>query len=175
LDEPTNDLDIDTLDLLEEFLQDYRGTVFLVSHDRKFLDNVITSMIAFEGSGSWREYEGGYEDWKIQNARRVAAYKKNAKESNVNSKLIQTTRSKLISKESSRDTSKAKSGLNKYEEKELTRITNEIEKLENDQNMIFQQLSDPQIYTEDLKRAKSLQLKMTEITEELDKLMIRWD
>jgi ATP-binding cassette subfamily F protein uup len=59
LDEPTNDLDIDTLELLEELLQDYDGTVFLVSHDRAFLDNVVTSTIAFEGDGRWREYEGG--------------------------------------------------------------------------------------------------------------------
>ena len=69
LDEPTNDLDIDTLDLLEQLLQDYQGTVFLVSHDRYFLDNVVTSIIAHEGEGFWREYEGGYEDWKIQKAR----------------------------------------------------------------------------------------------------------
>ena len=69
LDEPTNDLDIDTLDLLEQLLQDYKGTVFLVSHDRYFLDNVVTSIIANEGEGFWREYEGGYEDWKIQKAR----------------------------------------------------------------------------------------------------------
>ena len=69
LDEPTNDLDIDTLDLLEQLLQDYQGTVFLVSHDRYFLDNVVTSIIANEGEGFWREYEGGYEDWKIQKAR----------------------------------------------------------------------------------------------------------
>mgnify|MGYP000285287533 FL=1 len=68
LDEPTNDLDIDTLDLLEQLLQDYKGTVFLVSHDRYFLDNVVTSIIANEGDGFWREYEGGYEDWKIQKA-----------------------------------------------------------------------------------------------------------
>ena len=59
LDEPTNDLDIDTLELLEDLLQDYDGTVFLVSHDRAFLDNVVTSTIAFEGDGRWREYEGG--------------------------------------------------------------------------------------------------------------------
>jgi ATP-binding cassette subfamily F protein uup len=70
LDEPTNDLDIDTLELLEELLQDYAGTVFLVSHDRRFLDNVVTSTIAWEGDpafggrpGLWREYEGGYSDW----------------------------------------------------------------------------------------------------------------
>jgi len=98
LDEPTNDLDIETLDLLEDLLQDYAGTVFLVSHDRRFLDEVVTSTIAWEGDASpapsrlkpgetptgggrgatggqaarpglWREYEGGYEDWRIQRGR----------------------------------------------------------------------------------------------------------
>ncbi|HEY4958114.1 MAG TPA: ATP-binding cassette domain-containing protein, partial [Caldimonas sp.] len=72
LDEPTNDLDIDTLELLEELLQAYAGTVFLVSHDRRFLDNVVTSTIAWEGDdspGLWREYEGGYEDWRLQQGR----------------------------------------------------------------------------------------------------------
>jgi ATP-binding cassette subfamily F protein uup len=72
LDEPTNDLDIDTLELLEELLQNYAGTVFLVSHDRRFLDHVVTSTIAWEGDespGLWREYEGGYEDWKTQRDR----------------------------------------------------------------------------------------------------------
>ncbi|HWV10181.1 MAG TPA: ATP-binding cassette domain-containing protein, partial [Pseudomonas sp.] len=69
LDEPTNDLDIDTLELLEELLQDYDGTVFLVSHDRTFLDNVVTSTIAFEGDGRWREYEGSVQDWLTQSKR----------------------------------------------------------------------------------------------------------
>src|SRR5439155_21720217 len=71
-DEPTNDLDIDTLELLEELLQAYAGTVFLVSHDRRFVDNGVTSTIAWEGDespGLWREYEGGYEDWKQQGNR----------------------------------------------------------------------------------------------------------
>jgi len=75
LDEPTNDLDIETLELLEELLQAYTGTVFLVSHDRRFLDNVVTSTIAWEGEvepGLWREYEGGYEDWKLQRGRAAA-------------------------------------------------------------------------------------------------------
>ncbi|MGN8082161.1 ATP-binding cassette domain-containing protein [Variovorax sp. 22077] len=75
LDEPTNDLDIDTLELLENLLQDYDGTVFLVSHDRTFLDNVVTSTIAYEGDGSWREYEGSVQDWLTQSkrAREIAA------------------------------------------------------------------------------------------------------
>ena len=70
LDEPTNDLDIDTLELLEDLLQNYDGTVFLVSHDRTFLDNVVTSTIAFEGDGRWREYEGSVQDWLTQSQAR---------------------------------------------------------------------------------------------------------
>jgi ABC transport system ATP-binding/permease protein len=69
LDEPTNDLDIDTLELLEDLLQNYDGTVFLVSHDRTFLDNVVTSTIAYEGDAHWREYEGGVTDWLLQSKR----------------------------------------------------------------------------------------------------------
>ena len=69
LDEPTNDLDIDTLELLEDLLQSYDGTVFLVSHDRTFLDNVVTSTIAFEGDAHWREFEGGVTDWLTQSKR----------------------------------------------------------------------------------------------------------
>src|SRR5512133_6134 len=72
LDEPTNDLDIETLELLEELLQNYAGTVFLVSHDRTFLDNVVTSTIAYEGDGLWREYEGGVQDWLTQSRRAQA-------------------------------------------------------------------------------------------------------
>jgi len=173
LDEPTNDLDIDTLDLLEEFLQDYRGTVFLVSHDRQFLDNVVTSMIAFEGDGFWREYEGGYEDWKIQNARRLASISKSQK--STGSASNQASDVKKTQGTSVKETSNKKSGLNKYEEKELEKITSQIEALELAQSEISQQLSDPKIYTEDLKRAKSLQSKMTQMNEDLEKLMIRWD
>ncbi len=76
MDEPTNDLDIETLELLEELLTDYNGTVFLVSHDRRFVDNVVTSVIAWEGDeapGRWREYEGGIEDWLVQRDRSRAA------------------------------------------------------------------------------------------------------
>src|SRR5690606_17342243 len=69
LDEPTNDLDIDTLELLEDLLQQYEGTVFLVSHDRRFLNNVVTSTLVAEGDGSWREYVGDVEDWLTQSAR----------------------------------------------------------------------------------------------------------
>ena len=73
LDEPTNDLDIDTLELLEDLLQQYEGTVFLVSHDRRFLDNVVTSTLVAEGDGRWREYVGDVQDWLIQSARATPA------------------------------------------------------------------------------------------------------
>ena len=68
LDEPTNDLDLETLDLLQELLADYPGTLLLVSHDRDFLDRVVTSMIASDGDGSWTEYAGGYTDMLAQRA-----------------------------------------------------------------------------------------------------------
>ncbi len=74
LDEPTNDLDIESLELLEQKLQDYAGTLLLVSHDRRFLDNVVTQTLAAEGDGLWREYVGGYSDWlKQREADRAAA------------------------------------------------------------------------------------------------------
>jgi len=73
LDEPTNDLDVDTLELLEDLLADYTGTLLLVSHDRTFLDNVVTSTIVFEGAGVIGEYVGGYEDWARYQQRVAAA------------------------------------------------------------------------------------------------------
>ena len=72
LDEPTNDLDIETMDLLEDLLQQFEGTVFLVSHDRRFLDNVVTSTLVAEGGGRWREYVGDVQDWLTQSARSAA-------------------------------------------------------------------------------------------------------
>src|SRR5690606_19708630 len=66
MDEPTNDLDIETLELLEALLQEYQGTVLLVSHDREFLDNVVTQTLAYEGDGHWGEYVGGYDEWLAQ-------------------------------------------------------------------------------------------------------------
>ena len=71
LDEPTNDLDIDTLDLLEELLIEYKGTIILVSHDRAFINNVVTSTLAFEGNGTFNHYVGGYNDWLRQRSKQL--------------------------------------------------------------------------------------------------------
>ena len=165
LDEPTNDLDIDTLDLLEEFLQDYKGTVFLVSHDRQFLDNVVTSMIAFEGEGKWREYEGGYEDWKIQNQRRLDQLKNKPIE---DPKSIKADKPKEEIKTS-------KKVVNKYQKVELDKITIEIDRLEQEQTGITHQLSDAKIYVEKPQIAKDLQDRAHEIQSRLDILMSKWE
>ena len=165
LDEPTNDLDIDTLDLLEEFLQDYKGTVFLVSHDRQFLDNVVTSMVAFEGEGKWREYEGGYEDWKIQNQRRLDQLKNKPIE---DPKPIKVDKSK-------EETNTPKKSVNKYQKVELDKITIEIDRLEQEQIGITHQLSDAKIYVDKPQVAKDLQDRAHEIQSRLDILMSKWE
>ncbi|MFZ9264758.1 MAG: ATP-binding cassette domain-containing protein, partial [Polynucleobacter sp.] len=143
LDEPTNDLDIDTLELLEQLLQDYKGTVFLVSHDRAFLDNVVTSIIAYEGDGFWREYEGGYEDWKIQK-KRSEDYKN---QSNVTEPVKAT---KIEVAETAKQAPKpAKSNvqkLNSKERQELENIPGQIDLLEKEQATIGEQLGDADLY-----------------------------
>ena len=164
LDEPTNDLDIDTLDLLEEFLQDYKGTVFLVSHDRQFLDHVVTSMIAFEGDGKWREYEGGYEDWKIQNQRRLDLEKKTKPEEK-NSKPIKSKAEPTSSKKSN----------NKYQAIQIDNLSIEIESLEQEQLKITEALSQQSIYLENPKEAQRLQDRAIEIQKKIDGLMSKWE
>ena len=165
LDEPTNDLDIDTLDLLEEFLQDYKGTVFLVSHDRQFLDNVVTSMIAFEGDGKWREYEGGYEDWKIQNQRRLDLQKNSPTEEAKPAKVSKVKEESISPKKSA----------NKYQKAELDQMTTEIETLEKEQLSITQELSNASIYVDNPGKAKQCQERAVEIQKRLDVLMSKWE
>ena len=171
LDEPTNDLDIDTLDLLEQLLQDYKGTVFLVSHDRYFLDNVVTSIIANEGDGFWREYEGGYEDWKIQKARSEkirasnAATKPSAK---VDSKPEPNPEIKPVAKPSVQK-------LNGKERQELEALPLEIEQLEVEQADIGIAMSNPDLYKNEPELAASMQARLSEITEGLEQKLQRWE
>jgi ATP-binding cassette subfamily F protein uup len=173
LDEPTNDLDIDTLDLLEQLLQDYKGTVFLVSHDRYFLDNVVTSIIAHEGDGLWREYEGGYEDWKIQKARSDQIRANYAKpESKVESKAESKQAPKVEAKPA------IKSGvqkLNGKERQELETLPLQIEELEVEQADIGIAMSNPDLYKNEPDLAASMQARLTEITEQLERKLQRWE
>ncbi|MDP9994776.1 ATP-binding cassette subfamily F protein uup [Variovorax boronicumulans] len=165
LDEPTNDLDIDTLELLENLLQDYDGTVFLVSHDRTFLDNVVTSTIAFEGDGRWREYEGSVQDWLIQSkrAREIAAQRlaaappppaaAPAPAAETAPKAATAPRKKLSYKE----------------QRELEALPAQIEALEAEQKRITEmlELDGGAIYASDASRAVELSERHAQIDEEL--------
>ncbi len=172
LDEPTNDLDIDTLELLEQLLQDYKGTVFLVSHDRAFLDNVVTSIIAYEGDGFWREYEGGYEDWKIQK-KRSEEYRSNQAGS------TEPTKSKPSAPESTKEIPKPQKStvqkLNSKERAELEAIPLQIDDLEKEQASISESLGDPEIYKNRPADVISLQENLKIIESKLSSLMSRWE
>ena len=172
LDEPTNDLDIDTLDLLEQLLQDYAGTVFLVSHDRTFLDNVVTSMIAYEGDGKWQEYEGGYEDYRIQK-KRFDAFT----QANTASTVNKTTskEDKKSERKSEVKQSVTKSKLSNKEKAELDKLPNQIEQLEKKQLVLSEQLANPEIYKGDAHLIVTLKNELTQIEDQMARSMKRWE
>jgi len=172
LDEPTNDLDVETLDLLEQLLQDYSGTVFLVSHDRYFLDRVVTSVIAYEGGGGWRENVGGYEDW--------VAYCQRTKSSchEPSNKFRRATKS-IASPESGLPTAVMKSQppkkISGKERQELAGIPDRIEVLEREQQGIHLQLADPLVYKNEPAHLAALAGRLKTLEEELAALMRRWE
>ena len=174
LDEPTNDLDIDTLELLEELLQSYKGTVFLVSHDRRFLDNVVTSTIVWEGDespGQWREYEGGYEDWKMQRdrahtLRAQAAKAAKAKDTPPAVKSVAATPAPAAAKPRK---------LSYKEQRELDELPARIEKLEAEQVSLATLLADADAYTRDPKGVAAAQARVASIDDELLVAMERWE
>jgi ATP-binding cassette subfamily F protein uup len=164
LDEPTNDLDIETLELLEELLANYDGTLFLVSHDRAFLDNVVTQVIAFEGEGKLIEYVGGYEDWvRVKKYQATAAAAKPAASAPPRAAVVPVEKAKPASK------------LSYKEARELEDLTKRIEVLEREQGDIAAHLADGTIYRNDAKRAKQLQTRNEEIETEVLAAMARWE
>ena len=163
LDEPTNDLDIETLELLEELLANYDGTLFLVSHDRAFLDNVVTQVIAFDGDGKLKEYVGGYEDWvRMKNFNNVQGAVSRSPERKAEEK-IDTSKNKPASK------------LSFKEARELENIQAEIQVLEKEQAGIGAILSAGKMYRDDPKQAQKLQTRTNAIEAELLSLMTRWE
>jgi ATP-binding cassette subfamily F protein uup len=164
LDEPTNDLDIETLELLEELLANYDGTLFLVSHDRAFLDNVVTQVIAFEGDGKLVEYVGGYEDWV-----RVKKYQETA----ALAKPVTSTPPRVAAAVVEKP--KASSKLNYKETRELEELPKRIEALEQEQIDIAAHLADGTIFRNDAKRAKQLQTRNEAIEAEVASIMARWE
>jgi ABC transport system ATP-binding/permease protein len=170
LDEPTNDLDIDTLELLEDLLQNYDGTVFLVSHDRAFLDNVVTSTIVFEGDGLWREYEGGVQDWLTQ-SRRSQALAQAAASAEVRAaaqavKPIAPAITPPVA---------AKRKLSYKEQRELEALPGLIEALEQEQKALHDELADGNLYGRDPARAAQLGERSARIDDELMAALERWE
>ena len=162
LDEPTNDLDIDTLELLEELLEDYSGTVFLVSHDRTFLDNVVTQVIASEGDGVWREYVGGYSDWE-----RVRANMQSAAKTKVEVKAVEVQAPAAAP-------AKAKK-LSYKEQRELDELPKMIAQLESEQKQISEQLADPDLYKKGPDEAVRLNARFAVIDGLLLENLERWE
>jgi ATP-binding cassette subfamily F protein uup len=162
LDEPTNDLDIDTLELLEELLEEYSGTVFLVSHDRTFLDNVVTQVIVAEGNGQWREYVGGYSDWERM---RPATAQPGAP-------------AKSESKPAAKETQPAPARQKKLgykEQRELETLPALIAELENEQKMISGRLADPDLYKQQPAEVQRLNQRFAEIDELLMESLEKWE
>ena len=174
LDEPTNDLDIDTLELLEELLQNFEGTVFLVSHDRTFLNNVVTSTIAFEGGGHWREYEGDIEDWLVQSrrSRELQAATLSAAEASRGeaSGAIPTPVEKA-----SPQKAPGAAKLSYKERRELEALPDHIEALELEQAQLRAELADGNLYNRDPHRAAELHARDSAIEEELMGALTRWE
>jgi ATP-binding cassette subfamily F protein uup len=170
LDEPTNDLDIDTLELLEDLLQNYDGTVFLVSHDRTFLDNVVTSTIAFEGDGRWREYEGSVQDWLTQSkrAREIAEQRAAA---------AAPPPAAAPPSPAAPQRTAAKKKLSYKEQRELELLPTQIAALEEEQKRITEmlELDGGAIYANDSSRAAELGERHARIDEELLAALERWE
>ncbi len=171
LDEPTNDLDIDTLELLEELLQSYPGTVFLVSHDRRFLDNVVTSLIAWEGDlhpGRWREYEGGIADWRTQRARMLAAQgaaAASAPRAAASAPPPATVTAAAAAKPRKRS----------YKaQREFDELPARIEALEAEQKTIADRLASTALYADEPAQARVLQARHAQIEQELLQALERW-
>ena len=201
LDEPTNDLDIDTLELLEQLLEDYAGTVFLVSHDRVFLDNVVTQVFVAEGEGVWREYIGGYSDW--ERVRSPSAIGEQKKPSNHQpARSPQSTSSSHAARASSASPSTHSSvdvavasgtanmsgavpagdtptikpkKLSFKEQRELEQLPQLIEQLENEQSAITARLADPSLYRQAPSEAQQLNQRYAEIDTLLLQALERWE
>ncbi|WP_455385672.1 ATP-binding cassette domain-containing protein [Acidihalobacter prosperus] len=160
LDEPTNDLDVETLELLESLLVDYTGTLILVSHDRAFLDNVVTSTLAFEGDGRFVEYVGGYQDWLRQRpppktaepVRQAAAAPRTAPKPKANARK-----------------------LSYKEQRELDALPERIAALEAEQTSLHGQLSDPAVYRDQPETVRRTQARLAEVDAELEQAFARWE
>jgi ATP-binding cassette subfamily F protein uup len=159
LDEPTNDLDIETLDLLEEFLLNYPGTVLLVSHDREFLNNVVTSTLVLEGDGIVKEYVGGYDDWLRQSKKTL--------------QLQQPPENAPAKKNRTKQISERPRKLSFKEKKELEAIPKLIETLETEQQQLHDAMANPDFYKKGQEIA-AVTARLEELRKQLENAYARW-
>ena len=161
LDEPTNDLDLESLELLEGLLQEYAGTVLLVSHDRAFLDNVVTQVIAYDGDGRWVENPGGYQEWaRVLSARTSRAAAADSLDASRRAEPPRAARQVRLSYKDAQ---------------ELEQLPARIEALEREQAELTQQLADPDWYRSDPDGVKQAAARHAEVEEILLQLLERWE
>ena len=162
LDEPTNDLDVETLELLEELLADYEGTLLLVSHDRTFLDNVVTSTLVFEGDGKFGEYAGGYEDWERYRRRIPETRADSSKSSRNGAKLREESRNEQPRK------------LTYKEQREIEGLPAKIEGLEAEQAELLARLGNADFYRQKSEQITAAMERLEAIKHELEGCYARW-
>ena len=163
LDEPTNDLDVETLELLEELLADYQGTLLLVSHDRTFLDNVVTSTLVFEGEGKIGEYAGGYEDWKRQRLPRpLRELPKHA------------SAPRAIATAVAEKTNNKNRRLSYKEQRELEGLPEKIEALEAEQSELHRLMGDGDFYRQPGDKITAAMERLEAVRDELEACYSRW-
>jgi len=168
LDEPTNDLDVETLELLEELLAEWRGTLLLVSHDREFLDNVVTATLAFEGNGRVVEYVGGYADWLRQRPAPAAAVGQSTAKSMPQQSAPQPSAPGPAAKPRGKK-------LGYREQRELDALPEKLEALEATQESLQAQLGDPELYRSGGERIAGLQAQLAEAEAEYETAFARWE
>ncbi len=164
MDEPTNDLDMVTLELLEEMLADYKGTLLLISHDRAFMDNVVTSTWVFDGKGGIEEYVGGYQDYLLQRPNQTVVDQKSD---------VKKAQAKAEANKAVAPSKKVK--LSFKDQRELEQLPVEIEKLEAEQSTLSDQLADGSWFVQDATAATQASQRLAEIEEQLLEKLERWD
>lgn len=176
LDEPTNDLDIETLDLLEQLLMDYPGTVLLVSHDRSFLDTVVTQVIVADGDGRWSEHVGGWSDWAQwrANANRIAIQNERSAPQPGKNKLSSTPKAEA-QREPRIPNEPAIVRLSRAEQRELDQLPDQIAALELERSTLTERLSDPDLHTTKFDEFQSVSRRLSALEQSISTLMARWE
>ncbi|MGE0800697.1 MAG: ATP-binding cassette domain-containing protein [Lautropia sp.] len=173
LDEPTNDLDLESIELLEETLQSYPGTLLLVSHDRAFLDNIVTSVLVAQGEGAWLELVGGYREWQAVRAQREAEPRDGRADRSADRSAAGDSAAAAEAGPQSRRPAR-RSGLGYQEKRELAELPAQIEALERTQQQLQRAIADPALYRGPGEAIRARQEELADVERRLDAAMARW-